>query len=109
MDKDKYEQLIELIERRYQEGFRKGKEEGEATAVSDLVKKLEATYPREPKPKRPRRAETRPRLFYRDRFQFYPLQARITGEVRPALVILLGAVGLVFDNTASIVTWQAGT
>jgi predicted permease len=40
-------------------------------------------------------AESRPRLFYRDRFQFYPLQARITGEVRPALVILLGAVGLV--------------
>jgi predicted permease len=40
-------------------------------------------------------AESRPRLFYRDRFQFYPLQARITGEVRPALVIVLGAVGLV--------------
>ena len=40
-------------------------------------------------------AETRPRMFYRDRFQFYALQGRITGEVRPALLILLGAVGLV--------------
>ncbi len=40
-------------------------------------------------------AETRPRLFYRERFRFYPLQSRMTGDIRPALRILFGAVGLV--------------
>lgn len=58
MDQDQLDALFRVIQRRYEEGFR----DGQKAALRDLVSKVEARFPREPKPKRPRRPETRPRL-----------------------------------------------
>lgn len=58
MDEDKLQQIIAFTQLRYEAGYRKGYQ----AAVDELLNRLQAASPPEPKPKRARRPETRPRL-----------------------------------------------